>query len=90
MATSSGRIHSFGAWARLPGSPNPIVTGAMPSTSEKTSTIGTVPPAPQTQTPAAPDLQDLLANASALVASLEAALERAKENERKLRGWLGN
>jgi signal recognition particle receptor subunit beta len=32
---------------------------------------------------------ELLANASALVASLEAALERARENERKLRTRLG-
>jgi signal recognition particle receptor subunit beta len=34
------------------------------------------------------DLEALLANASALVASLEAALERAKENERVLRARL--
>jgi len=34
------------------------------------------------------DLEELLANASALVASLEAALERARENERKIRARL--
>jgi len=45
--------------------------------------------APATPAQTAPDLQDLLANAGALVASLEAALERARENERKLRAWLG-
>lgn len=28
---SSARNHSFGAWTRLPGSPNPIVTVSIPS-----------------------------------------------------------
>lgn len=45
-------------------------------------------PAEVAAAPPPTDLEELLANASALVSSLEVALERARENERKLRARL--
>jgi len=45
-------------------------------------------PAEVAAAPPPSDLEEMIANASALVASLEAALERARENERKLRARL--
>jgi hypothetical protein len=45
-------------------------------------------PAEVAAAPPPSDLEELIANASALVSSLEAALERARENERQLRARL--